>query len=426
MAFNSVYVHIPFCEKRCAYCDFVSNVKADWQAVSEKYADLVIAELKMTAKEQSEKIQTVYFGGGTPSVLPYNDLIKILNAIKETYPVAEDAEITVEVNPSSTSCFPMMMLNRAGFNRVSIGGQSFHDEELKTMGRCHTVSDLIETIDGAERAGFKHRNVDLIYGIPGQTLESWLDSVGEAAHSKANHISVYGLQVDNNSPWGKKYAAGELEIADEDLAADMFEGAMKLLPKSAFKQYEIANFTYTLDEGNHESRHNLAYWQRKNYLGLGLGAASCHDNHRWVNTGNLDEYAAAIESGNLPKRDSETLTEKQVISEAAFLALRTRVGIEIEEFNARYGVDLKEIFAEAIKKLTSEGLLEFGIKPKKMKEIPMPVSPFPSTWDFTFGENDGGVEEIEEEETEPDVEVLRLTDKGVMLGNLVFEEFILD
>lgn len=426
MAFNSIYVHIPFCEKRCNYCDFVSHVKGDWQAASEKYADLVIAELKMEAKEQAEEIQTIYFGGGTPSVLPYQDLIKILNAIKETFKVAADAEITVELNPSSTSFFPMMMLKRAGFTRVSIGGQSFHDEELQTMGRCHTVEELRETIAGAERAGFEHRNVDLIYGIPGQTLESWLDSVGEAAHSEANHVSIYGLQVDNNSIWGKKYAAGELEIADEDLAADMFAGAIKLLPTAAFKHYEIANFSYTLDEGNHESRHNLAYWKRLNYLGLGLGAASCHDNERWVNTGTLDEYIAAIESGNKPNRENETLTEKQVISEAAFLALRTRVGIEIEEFNERFGVDVKEIFADAIQKLIEQGLLEFGIKPKQMKEIPMPVSPFPSTWDFTFGENDGGVEIVEDEDEEPDVEVLRLTDKGIMLGNLVFEEFILD
>lgn len=423
MSYNSIYVHIPFCEKRCNYCDFVSHVKADCSELAGKYADLVIAELKQLAVPQEEPINTIYFGGGTPSVLPYQDIIKILDAIRETYTVAQDAEITIEVNPSSTAFFAMMMLNRAGFNRISVGGQSFHDDELATMGRLHTVEELIETLDGAERAGFRHRNVDLIYGIPGQTLESWLDSVGEAANSMANHVSVYGLQVDNDSIWGKKYAAGELAVADEDLAADMFSKAMALLQSDGFKHYEIANFSYMLDDEDHTSKHNLAYWQRKNYLGLGLGAASCHDDKRWVNKGTLAEYAAAVEAGNKPPREEETLSRNQVISEAAFLALRTRVGIEIEDFNSQYGVDVKELFAEPIKKLTEQGLLELGVKPKPMKEIPIPAEPFPSPWDFTYGDNELVTPE---EDTDPDIEVLRLTDKGVLLGNLVFQEFILD
>jgi oxygen-independent coproporphyrinogen-3 oxidase len=422
MSYNSIYVHIPFCEKRCNYCDFVSNVKDENSDLAEKYADLVIAELKQQANGQKEEIQTIYFGGGTPSVLPYEDIIKILNEIKNVFPVSEDAEITIEVNPSSTSFFPMLMYRKAGFNRISIGGQSFHDQELQTMGRIHTEEELRETINAAERAGFLHRNVDLIYGIPGQTLESWLDTVGEAAHSMANHISLYGLQLDNKSIWGKMFAEGNLQPADEDLAADMFEGAIKLLKQDGYTHYEIANFSYAIDDMDHRSRHNLAYWQRKNYLGLGLGAASCLDEKRWVNVGTLQEYAAALESGNTPKREIESLTKEQVISEAAFLALRTNIGVEIEAFNERYKVDFKTLFAEPIKKLLDQGLVTFTNKPKPMKEIPMPVSPFPSTWDFTWN-NDSA--EIEEPEKTPEIEVLRLTEKGIMLGNLVFEEFIL-
>ena len=423
MSYNSIYVHIPFCEKRCQYCDFVSSVKAEQEELAAKYADLVIAELKQQAAPQEEEIQTIYFGGGTPSVLPYQDIIKMLDAIRETYTVAADAEITIEVNPHSTAFFPMMMLHKAGFNRISIGGQSFNDDELQTMGRLHTVAELIETIDSAERAGFRHRNVDLIYGVPGQTMESWLYSITEACYSKANHISIYGLQVDNNSPWGKKYAAGELAVADEDLAADMFAEGIKLLQKDGFQHYEIANFSYSLDDEDHISRHNLAYWQRQNYLGLGAGAASCHDDKRWVNTGDLAAYAEALEAGNEPPREEETLTRNQVISEAAFLALRTMVGIEVEDFNKRYGVNLKELFAEPIKKLTEQGLIEFADKPQPMKEIPMPESPFPSTWDFNWNDS---ISEVVEEDDTPKIEVLRLTEKGIMLGNLVFQEFILD
>ena len=422
MSYNSIYVHIPFCESRCNYCDFVSHVKGEQEAFAKKYADLVIAELKQQANGQTEEIQTVYFGGGTPSVMPYQDIIKILDAIRQTFPLADDAEITIEVNPSSTPFFPMFMYKKAGFNRISIGGQSFNNDELQTMGRPHTAEDLVETIDSAERAGFEHRNVDLIYGIPGQTLDSWLFSVAEAAHSKANHVSIYGLQVDNDSIWGKLYAAGKLKVADEDLAADMFEQGSKLLKKDGFRQYEIANFSYMLDDADHTSRHNMAYWARKNYLGLGLGAASCLDNKRWVNVGTLAEYADALEKGDAPKRDTEELTKEQVLSEAAFLALRTTVGVEIEDYNKQYGVDFKELFADSISKLTGQGLVEFGIKPKPMKEIPFPESPFPSTWDFTWGDNSGTVEEVD---PTPDVEVLRLTEKGIMLGNLVFEEFIL-
>ena len=422
MSYNSIYVHIPFCESRCNYCDFVSHVKGEQEDFAKKYADLVIAELKQQANGQAEEIQTVYFGGGTPSVMPYQDITKILDAIRQTFKLAEDAEITIEVNPSSTPFFPMLMYKKAGFNRISIGGQSFNNDELETMGRPHTAEDLVETINSAERAGFEHRNVDLIYGIPGQTLDSWLYSVAEAAHSKANHVSVYGLQVDNDSIWGRLYAAGKLNVADEDLAADMFEQGFKLLKKDGFRQYEIANFSYMLDDSDHTSRHNMAYWARKNYLGLGLGAASCLDNRRWVNVGTLAEYAEALEKGEAPKRDAEELTKEQVLSEAAFLALRTIDGVEIDDFNKQYGVDFKKLFADSISKLTEQGLVEFGIKPKPMKEIPYPESPFPSTWDFTWGDNSGAVEEVD---TTPDIEVLRLTEKGIMLGNLVFEEFIL-
>lgn len=422
MSYNSIYVHIPFCESRCNYCDFVSHVKGEQEDFAKIYADLVIAELKQQANNQEEEIQTVYFGGGTPSVLPYQDVIKILDAIKETFKPAQDAEITIEVNPSSTPYLPMFMYRKAGFNRISIGGQSFNDDELAAMGRPHTAADLIETIDSAERAGFEHRNVDLIYGIPNQTLESWLHSVEEAARSKANHVSVYGLQVDNQSPWGKLFGAGKLQIADEDLAADMFEQGTKLLKKDGFRHYEIANFSYMLDDSDHTSRHNLAYWARKNYLGLGLGAASCLDNKRWVNVGTLAEYAEALQKGQAPKRETEELTTNQVLSEAAFLALRTTDGVEIEEYNKRYNVDFKKLFAAQIEKLLNQGLVEFGIKPKPMKEIPFPESPFPSTWDFTWGDNSGTVEEVPET---PDIEVLRLTEKGIMLGNLVFEEFII-
>lgn len=422
MAYHSIYVHIPFCAKRCAYCDFSSYVKGEHEKIAARYADLVMKELRQQAVLQTEEIQSIYFGGGTPSVLPYQDIIKILNAIRETFPVAADAEIAIEVNPASAAFLPMLMYRKAGFNRISIGGQSFQPSELTAMGRLHTVEELIDTIDGAERAGFAHRNVDLIYGIPDQTMDSWLDTVGEAAHSKANHISIYGLQLDNQSPWGRRYAQGKLQPADEDLAADMFAAAIKLLKQDGYEHYEIANFCYVLDDQDHRSRHNLAYWQRKNYLGLGLGAASCLNEKRWVNVGTPEEYAAALDADQPPQRETEVLSREQVISEAAFLALRTKDGIEIDAFNQQYQVDVETLFAESIARLTEQGLLERGWKEKPMEEIPMPESPFPSTWDFTWNDP---ASEAEPHDDTPDVPVLRLTEKGVMLGNLVFEAFIL-
>ncbi len=386
MSYHSIYVHIPFCVQRCQYCDFLSHTINSQKAYATQYASLLAKELALAGLGQEEAVQTVYFGGGTPTTLSAADLIEILTAIRRYLPVSSAAEITVETNPATVDETYLRQLTGAGFNRLSMGGQSFDDRELAEMGRIHRSRDIAATVKAAKQAGFTNIGVDLIYGLPGQSLATWRDNLEQALSLGIQHISLYSLQLDNSSPWGLRCQAGQLAEADEDASADMLELAIYKLEAGGFRQYEIANFALADSRRDYSSQHNQSYWQRFDYLGIGLGAASCQGKQRWQNTGSLEGYADALQNGKQPPREAETLTARQVLAEAVFLGLRRLCGLDLVLFQQCYGIDVEQHFAAGLKKL-------YGLQLLTIEE--------------TAGKR-----------------WLKLTRKGLFLANQVFMEFV--
>ena len=373
MRIDSLYVHIPFCLRKCNYCDFVSFPVDSCGGLFSAYPDLLLRELELWREDADlSRLRTVYFGGGTPSLLE-PDTVKRLLAL---LPKVE--ECTVEANPETVDEARLSAFRQAGADRLSLGAQSFDDGLLQAMGRGHDGEQTARAVADARRACFDNISLDLIYGLPGQTLAQWRDSLERAAALETEHISLYGLTIHPDTPWGKELAAGTLAATDDDLAADMLELAMDYLPEQGFVQYEIANFA----RPGFESRHNCAYWQRDNYLGLGLSAASCLNDRRLANTADPAAYKEAIEAGRLPIAEDLTYNIDQVLGEAMFLGLRLLKGVDVAAYEERYGVDPLKRFRFELKKLAGRGLI-------------------------VYDENS-----------------IRLTRKGVALGNLVFEEFV--
>lgn len=357
MAFQSLYVHLPFCLRRCNYCDFLSHTYADVMPLAAAYPEAVKQELRMY-RNYAEPLRSVYFGGGTPTVLPAQVPVDLLAFIKETFALWPNAEITVECNPATADYDYFCSLRQTGFNRLSIGAQSFIDEELRAMGRLHSAADTVACVEMARRAGFDNVSLDVIYALPGQTMEQARYNLLAALELLPQHISLYALQLDNNSVWGQQAAAGALMPIDEDLEADMLQMAWALLKERGFKQYEIANFALKA-ERDFRSRHNRLYWQREDYLGVGLGAASCLGLRRWQNVGSLQDYVAALASLHRPSVDEEVLSRWQGLSEAMFLGLRQTAGLDIYPIIDKFGVDPLIFYQNELPPLYRAQLLEY-------------------------------------------------------------------
>lgn len=382
MAFNSIYVHIPFCQKRCNYCDFLSHIYSEEKKYADQYADALIAEIQLY-KTDADQIKSIYFGGGTPTTLSAKDLLRTLMAIKENFNVSPKAEITVEANPATVNLEYLTELFAGGFNRLSLGVQSFQASELAEMGRLHSEDDVYQTVKSARLAGFENISVDLIYALPNQTLASWQENLQKAVALDVEHISLYSLQLDNDSIWGLKFNAGEMDSADEDLEADMLIYARDYLKTQKFMRYEIANFS-KIGMKDRRSAHNRGYWQREDYLGLGLGAASCLFDKRWQNVGTLEEYTSAVLAGFKPPVEAETLTAEQCISEVMFMGLRQSAGVEMSSTFEKYGINPMDLYQQQVDLMVGNDLLEY----------------------------------VE------DADSLKLTESGKMFANQVFERFV--
>ena len=260
MRIDALYIHIPFCLRKCNYCDFVSFPRSGREELFAAYHGLLEQELELWRREADlTRISTVYFGGGTPSLLAADTVSRLLGRLPAV------TECTLEANPETVDLPRLAAFRQAGIDRLSLGVQSFDAELLRAMGRGHDGEQAARAVSLARQAGFDNISLDLIYGLPGQTVAQWRDSLERAAELAPEHISLYGLTIHENTPWGEALAAGRLEAPDDDLAADMLELALDFLPEQGFVQYEIANFA----RPGRESRHNCAYWQRDNYLGLG-------------------------------------------------------------------------------------------------------------------------------------------------------------
>ncbi|MCL2564367.1 MAG: radical SAM family heme chaperone HemW [Defluviitaleaceae bacterium] len=338
----SVYVHIPFCEKKCNYCDF--NSFANMEEHYENYIDALVVEIRNCPELKDSNIVTIFIGGGTPSVLPSKYVCKIMNTLS-SFKIAEDAEITIEANPNSLTREKLLDYKSFGINRLSVGLQAYQEHLLKIMGRLHSAKDFLICIDAAHSAGFSNISADLIFALPSQSLDNWEESLNAAIRANLKHISCYGLTIEENTPFYNDY-----KPIDENIDRQMYYRAVELLAAHGFSQYEISNFA----KENFPSRHNCAYWERSNYIGVGLSAHSLYNNVRFENTNNLELYMKNV---NQPQNIIR-LTQKDIMEEFIFLGLRMMKGISIEEFREEFGTDIYNIYGDIIRKNTSNGLLE--------------------------------------------------------------------
>lgn len=351
MNISSLYIHIPFCLRKCQYCDFVSYPVADCGGFREQYPQLLLQELELY-REQAELslLHTIYFGGGTPSLLQPHEIELLLSAL----PQAEQPEITLEANPETLDEAKLAAFASAGINRLSLGIQSFQPQLLAAMGRGHSPQQAQDMVSAARRAGLSNINIDLIYGLPGQSLEQWQADLAAALALETEHISLYSLTLEPGTPWWQQQQQGTLQPADDDLGAEMLELAIDRLAAAGYQHYEISNFA----RPGYASRHNLAYWRRENYLGLGVAAAGCLLNYRYYNQRSLEDYRRLLESGQRPLFDEEHLNIDQVMSEAIFLGLRLQEGIDFAAFAEQYGISPLKRFRRQIRKMEAAGLLE--------------------------------------------------------------------
>lgn len=350
----SIYIHIPFCIRKCSYCDF-NSFEAPISALAD-YADLLCAELDLRAKTfQPAEISTLYFGGGTPSLLPPALVSYLIAAVDRTFPLQKNAEITLEANPGTVTAASLEGYLAGGVNRLSLGVQSLDDRQLALLGRIHSADDAGKAIEMAKAAGFQNIGIDLIHGLPGQSLDEWQAVLEESIAMNPQHISAYGLSIEAGTPLALQIGRGELFLPDEELSAQMFEMTAAILGNAGYEQYEISNFSLP----GFSSRHNRTYWERTSYLGLGAGAHSFSRPDgfgcRWENPSPLDEYGAAVRNGTLP--EVLHLSEREAMSEFMFLGLRRLEGVDRDDFAQQFGMSLENAFPGRVESSCAKGLL---------------------------------------------------------------------
>ena len=327
----SFYVHIPYCIKRCGYCDFNTYTPSELreggtlETVSNDYIDAVLKEIEIAKGTAPGAVPTIFFGGGTPSLLPAHDLGRVITAIKSGWSVSSDCEITLEANPDSVDASKLKQFREAGFNRVSFGMQSAQPHVLATLDRTHNPENVLRAIEGARAAGFSSVSVDLIYGTPGESLDDWRSTVESALALGVDHISAYALIVESGTKLANQIKRGELSMPDDDLMADMYLLVDRLAQESGLSWYELSNWS----KSGHESQHNIAYWKNANWWGLGPGAHSHKDGVRWWNIKHPTAYKAALFAGTTVIAESEVLTPSQLADEAIMLPIRMREGIAL-------------------------------------------------------------------------------------------------
>jgi len=394
----ALYVHVPFCQARCAYCDF--NTYAGLERLIPAYVAALCREIEEAGQQWGHlAVPTIYFGGGTPSLLPSELLSTLFDTLRLTFHVSDDAEITLEANPGTVSAERLNRLRTLGVNRLSLGVQAAHDDELHLLGRIHSWAQAVETVAVARAAGFDNLNLDFIYGLPGQALARWQETLEAALALGPEHLSLYCLGVEEGTPLEKRIAAGELPPPDDDLAAEMYTWAEERLAEAGYFHYEISNWARADPEGRHwwpehmtsatseavspfVCRHNLTYWRNEPWLGLGAGAHSWLNGRRWANVRHPQDFVAALEQGRTPVAESEPIDHRLEMGETMMLGLRLAEGVDNNRFHTRLGIALETAFGEELAQLRDLGLLD---------------------WDG---------------------HVARLTARGRLLGNQVFMRFV--
>ena len=350
-----IYVHIPYCVKKCAYCDFVSVPSAQHAAEMEAYAAALTAEILREVPPLRARwgaAATIYVGGGTPTTLPALLLTGLLETLRTAAGMPE--ECTIEANPGTVDAAYLGALRAAGANRLSLGVQSFDDALLRRIGRIHTAAEAEQAFHAARAAGFENISIDLMYGLPGQTLDHLRRSVAVAVALAPEHLSVYGLTVEEGTPFAAMQAAGRLDLPTEEATEEMYDFLMAELPARGYARYEIANFA----RPGFESRHNRGYWHMTPYLGLGAAAHGYVDGERWANAADIPAYIRAVREGTCIRTPEDGVrTRERAMEEYAFLALRTAEGIDAADFRRRWGRDLEEVYGAVIAHYVGLGLL---------------------------------------------------------------------
>jgi len=353
-----IYVHIPFCVRKCAYCDFVSFPE---NGVPESYVDALIQEIELVSRggEYPAAFDTVFFGGGTPSLMTGAQMRRVMDALNTHFPIMEDAERSMELNPGTATSEKLAAYRAAGINRLSIGLQSTHDDLLQSIGRIHTFAQFLDTLSFAREAGFDNINADVIHGLPGQTQERYLDTLKTVCDLAVQHISAYSLILEEDTPLYARVACKEVKLPDEDAVADMQDAGIDYLTSRGYERYEISNFAR---EG-FACRHNLNYWQNGEYLGFGVAAHAVIRRKRWTryaNVSSLEEYYRLLARKKRPLAETIGLYPADEMFESVMLGLRLVRGVDKAAFRARFGVDIEQAFPVALEKLGKRGWLEPG------------------------------------------------------------------
>lgn len=352
-----LYLHIPFCVKKCNYCDFLSAPAGEETRAA--YVDALLEEIRGFDEPEDYEVVTVFFGGGTPSILPGQAIFRIMEALREKFSFRKGAEITLEANPGTVDKEKLSFYKKAGINRLSFGLQSADAEELKKLGRIHTWEKFLESFQLAREAGFSNINVDLMSALPGQTKESWEKTLRQVLVLQPEHISAYSLIIEEGTPFYQLYEkdverrdAGEEPelIPSEEEERAMYEATGRILKEQGYLHYEISNYA----KPGRECCHNLGYWQRRDYLGFGLGASTLLNPVRYKNTEDLEAYLG----GDFSKKEFFVLTKDNQIEETMFLGLRVLEGVSKEQFREHFSCELNVVYRKELEKLEQEGLLE--------------------------------------------------------------------
>ena len=378
MALPGVYIHIPFCRSRCSYCDFATGTYES--ELAQRYVTALVQEISEARRPVGlTVVDSIYLGGGTPSLLSPSQLERIFDAVHRRFSVTATAEVTMEMNPGTVTPEKLRAYKAAGVNRASFGAQTFDDRELAKLGRIHTADDVRTTIEMLHQTGFDNVSFDLIAGLPGQTIDDWRRNLDEAVKLHPEHLSLYLLEVHEGTPLAEHIRRGIQPKPDEDLAAEMYELMVERTASAGYKQYEISNFS----QPGFESRHNSKYWTCDAVYGFGCSAHSYDGNRlRWSNERDASVYIDLVESGKTPIVDTTPLSENDVRSESVFLGLRLLRGMDLVEYRRRFGLDLRKENADDIARLLDAGLIDI------------------------------------------DNDLLRLTRHGALLSNEVFSAFI--
>lgn len=394
----SIYLHIPFCRHRCAYCDF--NTYAGQESRIQAYVNALCQEIRQVSdgmagsETGSMPVHTIFMGGGTPSLLSITQIEEIFTTIQNRFGILPDVEITIEANPGTITKAYLSELRRVGINRLSMGMQSARPDDLRLIQRQHNFSDVIQSVAWAREAGFDNLSVDVLFGIPGQTMEGWQFSLAMALALRTEHLSLYSLTIEEGTPFHRWMKKGLFSPVDEDLMADMMAYTEESMAAAGYEQYEISNWARMDPDHRYECRHNLQYWHNQPYFGFGAGAHGSLAGQRLANAASIEDYIQMImECGRRSFPHSPATVESNLIDdstamqETMMVGLRlTREGVSQRRFTQRFGLGLEQAFGKEINKLIGQGLLEWS---------------------------DGG-------------ETLRLTGRGRFLGNRVFIEFVGD